>query len=280
MHTATLPDHHLSLTVAGKAIVIPSLTAADIPSPSLGAVNIMASGPSIQDIDFAPLLSRPTFFVNGSIDLLGQHTFAAVAGYVISDARFIAHQPDMIRQHYQGQPLYATQAVYQAMAEQMPELIEQYHTAMRLIFAVDRPPSTATPRYLKWLQKKPKLVDYQQHPAFIIDAQHRPQAIGVSLDMTQGFVEAGTVAYIAAQLAYTLGASSIHLYGIDLLNSAQPRFYEDDDNRAPCMLDKAVMARIVPSFTLLCAHYAAKGVDVVNHSPVSQGLFGSNQHHL
>lgn len=276
MHTATSSEHSITVIIAGNPITIAPLTQAEAKASTLGSVNIVASGPSMQDVDFAPLLPRPTFFVNGSIGLLGQYAFAEVAGYVITDARFIAHQPEMIRMHYRGQPLYATQAVFQAMAEQMPDIIEQYHYAMRLIFAVDRPPSTsALPRYLKWLQKKPKLADYQQHPAFIIDTQHTPQTIGVSFDATQGFVEAGTVAYAAAQLAYTLGALSIHLYGIDLLNSAQPRFYENEDNRAPCKLDKAVMERIVPSFALLCARYADRGVTVINHSPVSKGLFGA-----
>ena len=276
MRTANSSEHSITVTIAGTPVIIAPLTQTETAASALGAVNIVASGPSMQDVDFAPLLPRPTFFVNGSIGLLEQYDFAQVAGYVITDARFIAHQPEMIRTHYHGQPLYATQAVYQAMAEQMPEILEQYHHAMRLIFAVDRPPSaSALPRYLKWLQKKPKLADYQQHRAFIIDARHAPQAIGVSLDVTQGFVEAGTVAYATAQLAYTLGASSIHLYGIDLLNSTQPRFYENEDNRAPCKLDKAVMERIVPSFQLLCARYADNGVCVVNHSPISKHLFGS-----
>ena len=160
MRTADSSEHSITVVIAGNPITIAPFKQAATAVPALGAVNIVASGPSVQDVNFAPLLPRPTFFVNGSIGLLEQYDFAQVAGYVITDARFITHQPEMICTHYRGQPLYATQAVYQAMAKQMPEIIEQYHHAMRLIFAVDRPPSSsALPRYLKWLQKKSKLAD-------------------------------------------------------------------------------------------------------------------------
>lgn len=113
-------------------------------------------------------------------------------------------------------------------------------------------------------------------PNFVINTQHQPAPIGLSLDVTHGFIEAGTVAYVAAQLAFSRHASEIHLYGIDLLNNDQPRFYENKDNSAPCKLDKAITDRIVPSFNLLGRVYKENNVPVVNHSPVSQELF----HHL
>ena len=68
------------------------------------AVNIIASGPSIADLAFSALQDTPTIFVNGSISLIAQHNFTAVVGYVISDARFINHQPEILREYYKGQP--------------------------------------------------------------------------------------------------------------------------------------------------------------------------------
>ena len=91
--------------------------------------------------------------------------------------------------------------------------------------------------------------------------------------MSHGFVEAGTVAYVAAQLAYAREAAAIHLYGIDLLNSNQPRFYENKHNSAPSKLDKAISDRIVPSFNLMGQVYREHGVSVINHSPISKDLF-------
>ena len=111
------------------------------------------------------------------------------------------------------------------------------------------------------------------HPDFIIDGSYKAVNIGVSLNITHGFVEAGTVAYVATQLAFSRHAATIHLYGIDLLNSEQPRFYENKNNSAPSMLSKVMSERIVPSFNLLSRTYKSHGVSVINHSPVSKTLF-------
>ena len=250
-------------------------------------VNIFASGPSISDVDFKkPLLDTASIFVNGSLSLLDIHPFSQVVGYVISDERFIKHQLSLLKNTYTGQPLYITINVLKAVARYYPELIEQYHDSIRIIFAVDRPLThsesfkSETSNSLQKLfarATKPKkiklpLTHFVQHPNFVIENQQTAQPIGVSLDITDGFVEAGTVAYVAAQLAFSRRAGSIHLYGIDLINSNQPRFYENKDDNAPSKLEKAVSTRIIPSFNLLGRVYREHGVSVYNHSPVSRDL--------
>jgi len=253
------------------------------------SVNIFASGPSISDIDFKPsVLNAASIFVNGSLSLLDIHPFSQVVGYVISDERFIKHQLSLLKNTYTGQPLYITINVLKAIARYHPKLIEQYHDSIRIIFAVDRPLTQSESLITKTksknsLQKlfaratKPKktkfpLTHFAQHPNFVIENQQTAQPIGVSLDITDGFVEAGTVAYVAAQLAFSKGAGSIHLYGIDLINSNQPRFYESKEDNAPSKLEKAVSTRIIPSFNLLARIYKDHGVAVYNHSPVSKDL--------
>ncbi|MEN2751019.1 hypothetical protein AAIR29_05155 [Psychrobacter sp. FBL11] len=255
------------------------------------SVNIFASGPSVSDISFKPLLlNAPSIFVNGSLSLLNKHAFSQVVGYVISDKRFIKHQLSLLKSTYAGQPLYITMSVLEAIARYHPKLIEQYHDSIRMIFAVDRP--LAKPQLLKSkysLQKlftrvtKPKktklaLTHFAKHPNFVIENQQTAQPIGVSLDITDGFVEAGTVAYVAAQLAFSRRAGSVHLYGIDLINSNQPRFYESKNDNAPSKLEKAVSTRIIPSFNLLGRVYQDHGVTVYNHSPVSKDLMTSIIH--
>ncbi|MBA6245304.1 MULTISPECIES: hypothetical protein [Psychrobacter] len=244
-------------------------------------VNIIASGPSIQQLPLAELLDTPAIFVNGSISLVGQHQFTDIAGYVISDARFINHQPEILQQYYTGQPLYATLAVFEAMATTHPDIMRTYHHAMRVLYPVDRPWGVKSNKLSfnklifkkKLLNKKMPLSYFINNPNFIIDSNHKAADIGVSLNITHGFVEAGTVAYVAAQLAFSRQAASIHLYGIDLLNSKQPRFYENKNNSAPSMLSKVMNERIVPSFNLLGRIYQSHGVPVINHSPISKSLF-------
>lgn len=246
-------------------------------------VQIFASGPSMADVQFTPdLLNTASIFVNGSLSLTESYKFSNVVGYVISDARFVNHQPDILTRHYKGQPLFATLAVFEALAAKHPEILLTYQHALRVIYPVDRPWGVKVNKpwhgrlsfALKWLNKKKPLAHFVSHPNFVIDTTHSP-AIGVSLDITHGFVEAGTVAYVAAQLAFSRHASAIHLYGIDLINSNQPRFYENQNNSAPCKLDKAVADRIVPSFNLLGKVYKDHGVTVINHSAISRELFAT-----
>ena len=246
------------------------------------SVNIFASGPSITEVKFEDeLLTNPSIFVNGSLTLTAEHDFTNIVAYVISDERFIKHNSEILDQYYTGQPLYITKPVVEAIAINLPSIIEKYQDSIKVIYPVDRPLITndkssllrSLPLINKIGNKKLSLADFTDHPDFVIDTSSYPKPIGVSLNIEQGFVEAGTVAFVAAQLAYTLGAKQINLYGIDLINSNQPRFYERQDNAAPCKLDKAVTDRIVPSFNLLGKVYHQHGITVKNRSPVSANLF-------
>ena len=283
----TLND--ISILVRGKPFVIKTFSTQYTNLPLKNAsVNILASGPSIVDVHFDhSLLAAPSIFVNGSLSLIDQHNFSHVAAYVISDERFVGHNSDVLDTFYCGQPLYITISVLQAMIDKLPHLIEKYHQEIQLIFAADRPiaineVNSSFQTLISKLTRKPfvkrrtpklPLSHFESQDNFVLDLTHHPEPIGVSLDISDGFVESGTVAYVAVQLAYTLGASTINMYGIDLLNANQPRFYENKDNKAPCKLEKAVYERIVPSFNLLGEVYNKYDVKVINHSPISKNLF-------
>lgn len=275
--------------INNQIVSIHAFNATDIGQPlNKQAVNIIASGPSIADVDFTNLLNTATIFINGSISLTAQHKFTNIVGYVISDARFILHQYDILEKYYNGQPLYATLAVLEALAIAHPEIIEKHHHQMHIIYPVDRPWGVKAngsefsrlllKDALKYqaLNRKRPLSAFAKHPQFIIDSQHQPTPIGLSLDITHGFVEAGTVAYVATQLAFSRGAGTLHLYGIDLLNNDKPRFYENKERSAPTTLNDVMSNTIVPSFNLLAKTYQQLGVNIVNHSPISQSLFDFN----
>lgn len=249
-------------------------------------INIFASGPSITNIVVDDiLLDTASIFVNGSLSLTNMYSFTNVVGYVISDKRFIKNNREMIDKYYKGQPLYTTISVIKEMADKLPHIIEKFYESIIVIHPADRPSyqlgnSNKYKHFIhkliiskKLINRKKPLKEFEGHPSFYIDTKNTPQPIGVSFDMSDGFVEAGTVAYVASQLAFSLGATEINLYGIDLLNSTKPRFYEKKDNIAPCKLSKAVSDRIVPSFNLLANAYKKNGVSVINHSPVSKNLF-------
>ncbi len=247
------------------------------------AINIVASGPSIREVVFdSERLSTPTIFVNGSITLLDDYRFNQPLAYVVSDERFIAHNFGLIEAKFkQGLLFCMTLPVLMALIEAYPSFVTQFYSSFRLIFAIDRPIVQRTGvmaillhRHLPFYVQKNALKQTKNYTSdkFVFDWSHEP-VVGVSLDITQGFVEAGTVAYVAAQLAYGFKPAAIHLYGIDLMNSQQPRFYETEQNKAPIKLDKAIVNRIVPSFDLLAQTYQAKNITIFNHSPISKSLF-------
>lgn len=277
---------HIALMVQRQSLDFALLSQHDLmalQAQTVGKViNIFASGPSIKDVDFTTeLLAQPALFVNGSLSLMGQYQFAQPVAYVVTDARFIQHNLPVLLAHYQGMLFCLTLPVLQALIAAAPDVVMRFKPNLRLIFAIDRPIVRASRRkILAWLARMPEFTVQKaalrqtdlSTQTFVMDWQHDP-VIGVSLDITQGFVEAGTVAYAAAQLAFGLDPSVVHLYGVDLLNTQQPRFYESADTTAPIMLDKAVANRIVPSFDWLKHVYAKHGMALVNQSPISQGLF-------
>lgn len=244
--------------------------------PPQKSVNILASGSSIHSANLNKISQQPCIFVNGSIELMETYDFQQPVAYVITDPRFIRHNLAILQNRYRGQcPLYITQAVLEKLADTDPHLIEQYAQHLRLIYSVERPIRQPSKHFLaKFFRKNNKrlLMDFANHPQFVIE-RHGDTTIGVSLDIRHGFVEAGTVAFVATQLAYRLGFSEIHLYGIDLINAHEPRFYENVQNSAPSKLAPAIYNRIVPSFDLLASVYQQQGVMVYNHSPVSKDLF-------
>ena len=244
--------------------------------PPQKSVNILASGSSIHSANLNKISQQPCIFVNGSIELMETYDFQQPVAYVITDPRFIRHNLAILQNRYHGQcPLYITQTVLEKLADTDRNLIKKYVQHLRLIYSVERPIRQPSKHFLaKFFRKNNKrlLMDFANHPQFVIEG-HGDTTIGVSLDISHGFVEAGTVAFVATQLAYRLGFSEIHLYGIDLINAHEPRFYENSQNSAPSKLAPAIYNRIVPSFDLLAKVYQQQGVMVYNHSSVSKDLF-------
>lgn len=244
--------------------------------PPQKSVNILASGSSIHSANLNKISQQPCIFVNGSIELMETYDFQQPVAYVITDPRFIRNNLAILQNRYHGQcPLYLTQAVLEKLADTDRNLIKKYVQHLRLIYSVERPIRQPSKHFLaKFFRKNNKrlLMDFANHPQFVIEG-HGDTTIGVSLDISHGFVEAGTVAFVATQLAYRLGFSEIHLYGIDLINAHEPRFYENVQNSAPSKLTPAICNRIVPSFDLLAKVYQQQGVMVYNHSSVSKDLF-------
>lgn len=267
---------NITLLLDGKNYPIAFINKTDLAAKQYENIAVVASGPSINELDLVQLSYQPCIFVNGSISLLKKQHFNHICGYVISDKRFIEHNQNLFQTYFRGQPLYITQPVLRIIEERCPETIQLYYSQINII-------EPAITRFKRLQLKNKNIIKnlfftkrkiLAQLPEIILDLSNHQQIIGVSLDICTGFIEAGTVAFIAAQLAFSMGAKQIHLYGVDLLNAnAQPRFYESRSDKAPIMLDKAVYNRIIPSFNWMADIYQQYQVQIINHSPVSGHLF-------
>ena len=73
----------------------------------------------------------------------------------------------------------------------------------------------------------------------------------------------------AAQLALALTPSRIGLAGIDLANTADPRFYDTDGDKAMSRIDVA-SERILAAFGMIRDECGRRGIVLENYSPVSR----------
>ncbi|MBS9777969.1 MAG: hypothetical protein KGV50_04315 [Gammaproteobacteria bacterium] len=238
-------------------------------------LHILASGNSITNVNMAKVSEQPCIFINGSIQLYEQTDFALPAAYVISDERFIEHNVDLMKQYYHGQCLlYISQSVLKKLNKVAPDYLATIQPHIRLIYNFLKPITQKKTGLLKKIitKNQPRHINSD---AIVLKANTEKPIIGVSTDIRHGFVEAGTVAFIATQLAYSFGFKEICVHGMDLLNTDEPRFYENQNNQAPCKLDKAIKTRIIPSFDFLAETYRQTDVLVYNGSPVSQYLFNN-----
>ncbi|MGR6641460.1 lipopolysaccharide biosynthesis protein [Pseudomonas aeruginosa] len=218
-----------------------------------GDVFVIASGASAKEFPIQDFAEVPMIAMNGSISMFSG-TKINPFFYVSSDRDFSNQQPELFSialsrssrvalwpdQLDKFAPLIAGEAYSLKKAEQSPrrDLIGKYGFSL--------------PKVIASLLSK------------------RARTIGFSEDMSQGFFDARTVAYIAIQIAYHAGFRRVFLVGVDLTPSVD-RFYEKPGMyKSPCSLDDYYDTRILPSLKLLNGLKAKRGFEVYNLSQSSR----------
>ncbi len=198
-----------------------------------GSVVILGSGVSAKDFPIAEFSSVPVIAMNGSIamlDAVGLGPFF----YLCTDRDFPRQQPE----------LFATAVRTSAHLALWPEQLE----------SLEVPPGTVC--YPLSKAKDPGLADWlgARDGVYVRNRalwSKRSRSIGFSKDLSHGFFDARTVAYVALQLAYHLGFDDVLLVGLDM-NQSAGRFYEREGQaRSPCGLDQHWERRILPSLSLM-----------------------------
>ncbi len=217
-----------------------------------GAVFIIASGQSAKSFPLEMFAHVPMITMNGAISMFID-TGVKPLFYACTDSSFPDQQPDLFR--------YAMEVSHNVALwrEHAQSLTVRPTGRLYPLLKAKRP---------SWLEtlrgKHPALVTQHSLPGF----GDRP--VGFSKDMSLGFFDARTVAYMTVQLAYHLGFSKVFLVGVDL-NEKSGRFYETAElTKSPCGLDQHYHTRILPSFELMARQVVGDDFRVYNLSECSR----------
>lgn len=255
-----LPGLALTLPSAGSGAIhyrgrfVAPLLPHPAPSESGGEIVIVGSGPSLATQAKERIPVESALLLNGAIHLAGKEAPKPL-GVVIEDERFVwRHWRTVVARVPAGTHCYFSTSVIRVLCETSPEWLAS-QSVHHLDF-VHRP----------YGRRRPGSAGLKSLP-FLRWSDDGNTAI--SLSPETGLMPAGSVAGTAAQLALSLAPSRIGLAGIDLTNTAQPRFYETDGNKAMSRIDVA-SERILAAFRVIRDECGRRGIVLENYSPVSR----------
>ncbi|UVL01552.1 lipopolysaccharide biosynthesis protein [Pseudomonas sp. B21-047] len=217
-----------------------------------GPVVILASGASAKHFPLGEFAHLPIIAMNGSVAMTAEHGVKPFF-YVCTDKSFGQQQP----------ALFATALRDSQRLALWPEQFE----------GADIP--AASECYALHKAHTPGLLDGMRgHGDSCVCNRalwsKRARSIAFSKNLSQGFFDARTVAYVALQLAYHLGFEEVLLVGVDL-DQAVGRFYETTEGEhSPCGLDQHWDSRILPSLTLMARQVVNEHFHVYNLSAASR----------
>jgi len=219
---------------------------------SHGTVHIVGSGPSIAGIDFSGLRPQEAILLNGAISLVGARIASPLA-IAIEDERFVWRHFALMRDKIAaGSLCLFSVGVIRAICES-----DRTWLADKRVVLIDdlRKP---------YRHRRRSDADVQAMGCAVL----APDGVGFSRDPAEGVFQGGSVAVSALQFAAFCRPKMIGLFGIDIANAGEPRFYEKAGDTAGSGIAGAA-ARIVSHFALARAVCAEDGIEILNFSPVS-----------
>lgn len=195
-------------------------------------INIIGSGPSVNDLDLAHLSKHVNIFLNGSISLAIASNLPVFA-HVILDPYFIFNRFDLLQNSLPRYNLVLSFGALCAIAERDMSILAKHNI---YVFREE--------------DLSPDRVFSDDIDSFVIDG--------------------GSVISIAIQFAAICAVEEVRLIGLDIGNARQPRFYETNENAQRNCLLSDFETKIVPFMQAASLCYQKKGIKLVNCSPISK----------
>lgn len=217
-----------------------------------GAVFIIASGPSAKSFPIKKFAHVPMITMNGAISMFLDSEVKPYF-YACTDRSFSEQQPELFKQ---------AMAISQRVALWEDHARSSHARPTGRLYPLSK---AKRPSWLESVRGKHSAL-VVNHP--LLPSRERP--LGFSKDMSEGFFDARTVAYMAIQLAFHVGFTQVFLVGVDL-DERSGRFYESaDSTHSPCGLDQHYFTRILPSFELMSDKVMCDNFRVYNLSDISR----------
>jgi KDO transferase-3 len=244
----------------GRILPLERLTRATAPD-----CFIVATGPSINQIDFSHLQGRTCIGVNGSI-LKSEEYSLPFRSHVMADRQFFKDRFELVRKALMSgaECLFSFRGL-SVICERQPELLRDAR-----VFLLDE----ITARF-----GQPKLSagDFyaaaERDPDLVLHPSARPSKgrVGFSRDIRKGVFTGQTIAFSALQIAVWLGYTRIFILGMDLGGTGEgARFYESGEKAAPMRLGRDYESYIQPAFEVASTLRSALGIQIYNLSPDSR----------
>ena len=246
-------DHIERLVWRKNEIKIEKLTS--LHKTVVNDITILATGPSVNYLDFE-LLSETTFFVvNGDYQL---RDIVAFSYYVIVDRGFVEKRFDIVGKVLNDPELTLFTTVH--CLNDMLNYVDVHKIKCRMAIIED----LSYKVYRKYVAPAEYALNFKDIQGLSI-YQTNPLS-GFSWDIRQGIFDAGTVAYWALQIAVWLSSNRILLAGVDMNNFSSPRFYENENNKQKSYLEENFTHVIRPAFLNASSELNHAGIKVYNLS--------------
>ena len=194
-----------------------------------GSTFIVATGPSLNEIDFERLKDHDTLSLNCAIDKFDSHSMIPTQCLIVDHRIFEHHWPQVKRSILSGADCFFSAVGLSRIAEKEPSLLKKENVF--LIDSFDRQfgkPRLSEKAFSEALQS-PNVISSS-------DFSQKYRSIGFCTDASVGVFSGKTVATWAVQLQYYLGYQKQFILGMDLGGTGKHHFYTQSTNNAPDFL--------------------------------------------
>ncbi|MBK5074190.1 sugar glycosyltransferase [Budviciaceae bacterium CWB-B4] len=249
------------ITFSYKGLQVPIIELSSLKNSCSGSLLLVATGPSINQIDFSCIPSLAVMGVNGAYHLNYVLNFTH---YVIVDMTFIDDRKEVVTDIISNASLTLFTTAYGII--KLIQIFGWEKVQCRLALIEDAA--------FKIYQHKIVHSDLSTIPS--VHFHHNLSNIAFNTDIRSGVIDSGTVAYWAMQIAYYLGYEQLFIAGLDMTNFNLPRFYETSNDVLPSRLAESLDSKIIPSFELAARLFNEKNINIVNiseNSAIDDAIF-------